>query len=149
MRVSFDFDGTIELEEVQQYAKELIRRGVEVWIITTRYDSNHKHRWLDKFPGMEWAKMYERNDSDPNFNVWGVAEWLGIPRHHVRFTCMEWKYTYLTGTKFVWHLDDNKEEIDRAVYHECNVPIINVTKSNWKNECEKRITGLDKRPTDL
>jgi hypothetical protein len=142
MKVSFDFDGTIERSDVKEYAKELIRRGVEVWIVTTRYDCNHKHKWTSMFPGREWAEMYESNDSDPNYHVWGVAEWLGIPRHHVRFTCMEWKYTYLTGTKFAWHLDDNIEEIERAMHHECSVPIINVNLKNWQDECEKRITSL-------
>jgi len=139
MKVSFDFDGTLEKEHVREYAKELIGRGIEVWIVTTRYDSNHRHRWNLTFPGAQWANAYVSNDNDPNFHLWGVAEWLGIPRHHVRFTCMEWKYTYLDGTKFVWHLDDNEEEFSEARANGCSVTMIQVNSGSWKEKCEKLI----------
>lgn len=36
MKVSFDFDGTLEPPIVQQYAKELIEKGIEVWVVTSR-----------------------------------------------------------------------------------------------------------------
>ena len=91
MKISFDFDGTLEHEDVQEYAAELIGRGIEVWVVTTRWDENHKH----KYP-----MNATLND------LWEVVDRLGIPRWHVRFTCMEWKATYLKGTNFVWHLDD-------------------------------------------
>lgn len=136
MKVSFDFDGTIQHEEVQLYAKELINRGIEVWIVTTRYDANHIHKWLNHFPDAEWALIYNNHKGDPNFNVWGVAERLGIPKHHVRFTCMEKKWTYLNGTNFVWHLDDNPEELSHAHINDCNVPMIMVTNLNWKEQCD-------------
>ena len=130
MKVSFDFDGTVENENVQQYAKELIKRGVEVWIVTTRYDANHVHKWLDKFPDAEWALIYSQHGGDT----------LGIPRHHVRFTCMEKKHTYLDGTNFVWHLDDNPEELSYAKANHCNVPMIMVTDPNWKDQCNQIIS---------
>lgn len=139
MKVSFDFDGTLERLDVQEYAASLIKRGIEVWIVTTRYDANHDHKWADKFPDQEWADIYTNHDGDPNHHVWGVAEKLGIPRHHVRFTCMEWKYKYLDGTKFVWHLDDNPEEFTQAKANSCNVPMIQVESSTWKNKCERFI----------
>jgi hypothetical protein len=148
MKVSFDFDGTLEFEDVQNYAKELIRRGIEVWVVTTRYDANHRHKWTSMFPGKEWAEMYEHNDGDPNFHLWGVVEKLGIPRHHVRFTCMEWKYTYLTGTKFAFHLDDNPEEFQRAKHHECNVTMVDVMTNDWKTKCNlliEKYASLDKQ----
>ena len=139
MKVSFDFDGTLEFQEVQDYAKSLIKRGIEVWIVTTRYDANHDHKWRDKFPEAEWAAIYHNHDGDPNFNVWGVAESLGIPRHHVRFTCMEYKHIYLNGTKFVWHLDDNPEEFSKAKANACNVPMIQVDANGWQVKCDRLI----------
>lgn len=139
MKVSFDFDGTLEHEEVQQYAKELIKRGIEVWIVTTRYDANHQHKWLRQFPDAEWALIYDKHNGDPNHHVWGVAERLGIPKHHVRFTCMEWKWTYLKGTKFVWHLDDNPEEIVHGRANHNDVPMIEVTRDDWKQRCDDLI----------
>lgn len=120
MKVSFDFDGTLEFENVQKYAKELLDQGHEVWIVTTRWDENHRHRYFHK-PTLD--------------DLWTVVDQLGIPRWRVRFTCMEWKYTYLNGTQFVWHLDDNEEEFKQAKSNDCNVPMIDVTRSDWKNKC--------------
>ena len=120
MKVSFDFDGTLEHKNVQQYAKQLIDDGIEVWVVTTRWDENHKHK-------------YPQNATLDD--LWKVVDELGIPRHHVRFTCMEWKYTYLNGTEFCWHLDDNISEIDEARKHGCNVKIIDVLQSDWQQDC--------------
>lgn len=139
MKVSFDFDGTLEVENVQEYAKVLIKLGVEVWVVTTRYDSNHKHKWMESFPEEEWAHICANTDGDPNFGLWGVIEKLGIPKHHVRFTCMEWKHTYLKGSRFLWHLDDNEEEFSHAKRNNCNVPMIQVKANGWRAKCERII----------
>lgn len=120
-KVSFDFDGTLEHENVQAYAKELIDSGIEVWVVTTRWDENHKH----KYP------MNATLD-----DLWEVVDRIGIPRHRVRFTCMEWKTKYLTGTKFAWHLDDNEQESYEAYKTGMKTPIIvDVLKSDWKEQC--------------
>jgi hypothetical protein len=139
MKVSFDFDGTLEREDVQEYAKTLIKLGVEVWVVTTRYDSNHQHKYFRVFPEEQWAKVCSHTNGDPNFGLWGVIEKLGIPRHHVRFTCMEYKYKYLDGTKFIWHLDDNPEEFSQAKANHLKVPMIQVEANGWKEKCERFI----------
>jgi len=124
MKVSFDFDGTLSEESVQEYAKQLIDRGVEVWVVTTRWDENHKH----KYP------------VNPTLDdLWEVVDRLGIPRWRVRFTCMQWKATYLDGTHFVWHLDDNYQEAYQARQIECNVPIVSVDVDNLEDFCEQLI----------
>lgn len=120
-KVSFDFDGTLEFDNVQKYAKELIDKGIEVWVVTTRWDENHKHK-------------YPTNATLDD--LWEVVDRLGIPRWHVRFTCMEWKCTYLKGTNFVWHLDDNPTEFKMAKQEEVNVPMIDVDSSDWMYKCE-------------
>lgn len=125
MKVSFDFDGTLEQKEVQDYAKQLLEEGIEVWVVTTRWDENHKH----KYP------MNATLD-----DLWEVVDRLGIPRWRVRFTCMEWKFTYLKGTEFIWHLDDNEDEYYKARQNcgkDCTVPMINVTSYYWKDKCEE------------
>ena len=38
MKVSFDFDSTLSRKDVQSFAKELVDRGLEVWIVTSRFD---------------------------------------------------------------------------------------------------------------
>lgn len=35
-KVSFDFDSTLSRKDVQNFAKEIIANGAEVWIVTTR-----------------------------------------------------------------------------------------------------------------
>jgi hypothetical protein len=139
MKVSFDFDGTLERTDVQEYAAQLIKLGVEVWVVTTRYDSNHQHKWFKAYPEELWAKITSNTTGDPNAKLWAVVDRLGIPRYHVRFTCMEWKYTYLNGTKFLWHLDDNPEEFKHARNHDCNITMIQVESGSWKQKCEKLI----------
>jgi hypothetical protein len=129
MKVSFDFDGTLEFRLVQQYATELLNEGIEVWVVTTRWDENHKHKYA----------MNATLD-----DLWAVVDSIGIPRDHVRFTCMEWKYTYLKGTNFVWHLDDNETEFDYARKNQCNVPMVDVHMNGWQIKCD----SLLKRNTD-
>jgi hypothetical protein len=124
VNVSFDFDDTLSKESVQKYAKELMEYGINVYVTTTRYDDLHKHRY-------EW--------NPTNEDLWKVIDELGIPRHYVRFTCMEWKYKYLDRSSFIWHLDDNKEEEDRATFHKCSVPIVRVDRTQWKRQCNKLI----------
>lgn len=121
-KVSFDFDNTLSLPKVQQYAKDLIDKGYEVWVVTSRYDENHKHLYL----------MNATHD-----DLWNVVDKIGIPKHHVVFTNMVWKWQYLDRTHFLWHLDDNKEEIEESVDRNCNVPMVDVTKSNWKQKCNE------------
>lgn len=122
MKVSFDFDGTLEFQDVQNYAQELMAEGVEVWVVTTRWDENHKHK-------------YPQNATLDD--LWEVIDRIGIPRHQVRFTCMEWKHTYLKGTNFIWHLDDNPKEFSAAKLHDCNVPMIDVDSNGWQVICDR------------
>lgn len=120
MKVSFDFDGTLQQEVVQEYAKALIDQGVEVWVVTTRWDENHKHKYI----------------SSPNIDdLWEVVDRLGIPRDHVRFTCMEWKWKYLDGTHFSFHLDDNEMEFEEARLNGCSVPMVDVIDPYWADKC--------------
>lgn len=122
MKVSFDFDGTLSEPKVQDFARELISQGIDVWVVTTRWDENHKHKYGIN-PTIE--------------DLWEVIDDLGIPRWKVRFTCMEWKYTYLDKTDFVWHLDDNETEFVKARVHGCSVPMIQVNAGLWKAKCER------------
>ena len=53
MKISFDFDGTLDdefdggynisKEEIQSLAKKYVDEGNDVCIITKRYDSNNRH----------------------------------------------------------------------------------------------------------
>lgn len=129
IKVSFDYDGTLQDRTVQKYAKELMNKGIDVWVVTTRYDKNYKHK-------------YPINPSNDDL-LWNIDN-LEIPRWKVRFTNMEWKYTYIKGTQFIWHLDDNKQEKIYADKHLCKVPIIDVCSKDFKIQCNN-LLGFTKR----
>lgn len=122
--VSFDFDSTLSRKDVQEYAKELTQRGIDVWVVTSRYDELHKHR-------------YPHNPT--NNDLWQVIDELNIPRWKVRFTCMESKSNYLMHTKTVWHLDDDTVELYEMRYNKCQTTGISVNSGSWKQKCERYI----------
>ena len=76
-KVSFDFDSTLSKPSVQQYAKGLIQRGFEVWIVTSRFG-------FGKEPNPQW-----------NDDVFEVAREVGIKKEHIFFTCMANKSEFL------------------------------------------------------
>jgi len=123
--VSFDFDNTLSRLDVQDYAKELIDRGFDVYIVTSRYDELHKHK-------------YNKNPS--NDDLYLVSDKLGIPKHKIRFTCMEDKASYLSGTQVVWHLDDDHVELN-LINKNTSVRGISVNSSSYKAKCNK-LLGL-------
>lgn len=128
-KVSFDFDGTLQLGKVQEYAEELLKKGIDVWVVTTRYDDNNKHRYA--------LLANDEGNIDPHEDLWEVVDRLSIPRWKVRFTNWEYKWNYLQHTKFVWHLDDNPEEFVQMKANNCPVPGISVEYVNWMQECDK------------
>ena len=120
--VTFDFDGTLEKKHVQEYAKELIDRDIDVWILTTRYDELHKHR-------------YKANPTLDDLYI--VSDMLGLPRWKIRFTCMEFKAIYLKETNVIWHLDDNYEEFIHFRKLKVKTVPIQVNSGSWRNKCER------------
>ena len=122
MTVSFDFDCTLSLQRVQNYAKSLIERGFDVWVVTSRYDENHKH-------------LYPKNPT--NEDMYSIIDNLGIPRTKIIFTNMKMKDEYFNGTKFLFHIEDDMFEIRSAKNNNCSVPYIFVRDNDWKIDCEK------------
>lgn len=117
-RVSFDYDGTLGELHVQIYAKELIKRGVEVWIVTARPDDNHPNCW-------------------GNSDIYKVANSLNIPTHRIVFTNLKPKYEYFIDNSFMWHLDDREVEL-KGINTYTEVPAISVLNNRfWRYNCEK------------
>jgi len=87
INVSFDFDSTLDRDEVQELAQHLIEGGNNVWITTTR--SGHK---------------------TDNSDILDVAHRIGIPMKHIRFTDHQNKAKFLFG--FDFHFDDDPYEIE-------------------------------------
>lgn len=113
--ISFDFDGTFSLKEVQDFYYK-IKDKVNFLILTRRYDEIHKHLWV----------------SNPtNKELWDLIDSWKIPKENVFFTNFEWKYTFLKDTFVLLHLDDDWNEID-YINKNTTVKGICLMEHNWK-----------------
>jgi len=127
-RVSFDYDFTLDREDVQNYAKYLMSKGVEVWVTTSRETDesiNAKRAYPEtwKYP--------------PNWELYRDTDRLEIPRDRINFTAWVDKWTVIKNNNFIWHLDDDDVEIEQAIEWDCDCPFINVEIDGWKDECER------------
>lgn len=86
MKVSFDFDKTLEKKNIQRIAEQHIKAGDEVFIITRRCP-------------------------DENAEPIAVADTLGIPHDHIFFTCHEWKWRTIKDLGIETHYDDKLIEV--------------------------------------
>lgn len=123
MKVSFDFDGTLSRKDVQEYAKSLVNSGVEVWIVTSRFDDENamKKNW-------HWIK-------GQNKNLFNVADECGIKLDNIQFTCMESKSIFLKDKGFIFHLDDDVDELMDILDSKDGCKPVNVDHFDWKNTC--------------
>lgn len=121
MRISFDFDGTLDdnfdgtlnkqKEEIQKLAMKYVSEGHDVYIITKRYEG------------------------DETIKVRQLANSLGITK--IYSTNREMKYSYILGLGIERHFDDESYEIDlikqfcRDRNHSCQV--IPVEDPYWRD----------------
>lgn len=92
MKVAFDFDSTLSEGDVQHFVKQL--KDFEVWVVTSRLPD-------DKAPNDNW-----------NNDLWWVCNHLDIPKDRVVFTSYSSKHEFFWGKDFVFHLDDDIEEVE-------------------------------------
>ena len=126
-QVTFDFDSTLSRSDVQEYAMELLARGVDVWVVTSRYDNLHLHKYEGRLEEKHWD----------NSDLWAVVDKVGIPRWKVCFTNMEWKSEFLLGTNVIWHLDDDHQELSHIRKYAGKTLGIQVVAGGWKRKCER------------
>lgn len=92
MKVSFDFDGVLSLPEVQDFAKRIIARGHEVYILTARFgDHQQNPNW-----GADW-----------NDDLKEVASAIGIPEKRWLFAGEGLKSTLADKHGIRLHIDDD------------------------------------------
>lgn len=139
-KVSFDFDDCLGHSlYIQNYCKELIEASdIEVWIVTSRPE-NPKEFFRKKYPDDETFKrdndvLWWSNEED----LFPVAKSLGIPKERIVFTNHEPKAWWFqkNGNDFLFHLDDNPQEI-RLINQLTKVTPISCLTSNWRNKCDK------------
>lgn len=121
IRVSLDYDSTLSCSDVEKYAKELVERNFEVWIVTSRFSSENA-------PNKEW-----------NDDLFQVADRVGIKRQHIHFTNYADKYEYLKDTDFIFHIDDDNIELSMIKDYTGVIPIYLFANKNWRKDCEKAI----------
>lgn len=124
MKVSFDFDSTLDLPSVQKLAKEILALGFDVWIVTTRYDDKYSTEML--------------GEPDRNADLYEVANEIGIPRSNIVFTNMTWKVDYFKqNPDFLFHLDDNLTEV-KNIYGKAKVKTFSrLCGGAWYGKCLK------------
>jgi hypothetical protein len=128
-KVSFDFDGTLSLHEVQVYASSLVDKGYEVWIVTSRYDLDQlDHRWRRKGDDEPWRHQ----------DLFEVAENCGIKKEHIHFTNQEKKARFLEGKGFIFHLDDDDFELIEIMKSNDPKPI-HVDHFDWQHNCNEEL----------
>ena len=130
MKVSFDFDGTLDKPSVQEYCKSLIDSGIEVWICTARVPS-------------EMAVSIHWND-----DLYRVCENVGIIREHVKFCAYEDKYHFFKDSDFLWHLDDDWVELEMINKYTKTKGISVFGQRNWINKCDKLIEKFKNKKPD-
>jgi hypothetical protein len=116
--VSFDFDSCLSGKNVQEYASELILRGFEIWVCTSRLSPEN-------------ATTKEWND-----DLFEVTDRLGIPRERIIFTNYTDKYELLDD-KFKVHLDDDSYELKLINKHTDIVGISVWGNSVWKRKSDR------------
>ena len=125
MRISFDFDGTLDddfdgttnkqKKEIQSLAKKYVNEGHDVCIITKRY-------------GHIVSKRDER------IKVFQLAKELGIDK--VYFTNREMKFSHIINLKIERHFENSQYEVDvinqvcKEKRHDCL--IVPVENTHWR-----------------
>jgi len=131
MKVSFDFDGTLSRDDVQKYAKSLMEKGIETWVVTARYDDIEKSNTI--------YRNYNNND------LYSITDNLKIPRENIVFMNMQDKSDFFClNEDFIFHLDDNSTEIELINEYCKNVKGVWLYKLdpngfNWNEICENLI----------
>ena len=125
-KISFDFDDTLSRKDIQLFVKVLqLSRLVDIWIITSRYDDDTASR------------VYRRDNI--NDELWDVASRLNIPKSKVIFTNMRNKFYYISTGNFLFHLDNDFEELDLINRYTLCKGISCFKSGNWLQKCMKLI----------
>lgn len=118
-KVAFDFDQTLDRLPIQKYIIELINRGVDVWICTSRFSDK-------RAPNPAW-----------NLDLYEVADSIGIPRNKIIFVEMADKYKFLENKGFIWLLDDDWTELEMLNKYTDVKGISSWGNKFWRFECEE------------
>jgi hypothetical protein len=128
-RVSFDFDSTLSLKSVQDYAESLILKGYDLWIVTSRLPDGSDSKYT--INGM----LVPIDNSD----LFEVTDRLGINRNQIIFTSRKLKSKIMNemGLEFLFHLDDDWVELNYINRETKTKGVSCFGTSGWKQKCNK------------
>lgn len=99
MKVAIDFDNTLTEPHIEEMVKTLMNNGVEVYIVTFRYDDASHYKYNGR---------YQPANND---DLWEAVERLGLSKR-VYFTNCKPKSDYLNDVgDFLFLLDDDERVI--------------------------------------
>lgn len=124
MKVSFDFDSTLSRKDVQDFAKSLVQSGVEVWIVTSRIATEPA---LEK--GWWWVEKQ-------NKQLYDIADEVGIKIENIVFTEFVDKINFLKGKNFIFHIDDDVDELMAIKDSKDSCKTVNVEHFEWLETCK-------------
>lgn len=128
MKIAIDFDKTLTRSDVQEFVLELIEKGIDIYILTYRYDNANFYKYEGKY------QPYD------NIDLWEFVERLGLSRK-VIFTNCQPKSEYLNMTNdFVLLLDDDYRVMSDLTHNSKVLPI-QVNSPSYKKKI-KKILGL-------
>jgi hypothetical protein len=130
MKVSFDFDSTLSRKDVQTYAKSLVNNNHEVWIITSRISNEQAQ--VEYSSNYTLDRIYKSNKK-----LFRVADNVGIKREHIIFCNFALKIDSIANKGFVFHIDDDPDELMHIFKSGDPCIPINVDYFAWKEECDK------------
>jgi len=139
MRISFDFDGTLENDfdgtfnrqkiVIQQLAKKYVSEGHTVFIITKRY-------------GPEMSQWGLKNEHK---SVLILAQILGIPTQNCIFTNREFKNNMIVNQKIDMHFENSEYEVElinqtcSKTGHKCLT--LHIESSDWRNILDEHVVS--------
>jgi len=123
-KVSFDYDGTLALPSVEEFAKELVEQGYDVWVVTSRVGDDDLENSFQPWRTPDW-----------NRDLWESCERIGISKDNVVFTSFKEKIDYLKDKNYIFHLDDDLYELTAIMESKDSCMPLNVGHSDWKRNC--------------
>ena len=140
-KVSFDFDATLSRKDVQDFAKELVAMGCEVWIVTSRI--SNEQSLVEYTCNHTRDRIYKSNKK-----LFRVADNVGIARSNIQFMNFQMKSEFIKDKGFAFHLDDDSDELFDIIATKDPCQAINVDHFDWKQDCVRAInTSQNKNNT--
>jgi len=132
IKCSFDYDYTLDRNDVQIIASKLVDDGFDVYVVTSRYDTESS---LKK----GWTWIEEQNEK-----LFKVADDCGIKKENIIFMSRVDKIEYLSGKDFLFHLDDDADELVKIMQSKDSCKPLNVEYTGWEDNIKELIEKYER-----